>query len=398
MLKQVFLYLLGVFAIVVPLGELAVGGQLETEKRELDAWIADLNSIASQESDPQAKIRSINLRTQSFGYRAQERYRSFLIQRPPVEFERFQENEENFLNAYGELMLKHGFGRGRFSECLAISVLRGDSSSFQRQLSVIENDIRLIAEPIGPVAYNVVYMSMSGALRIPEEIDLAMIDIIWGSSCAGYYGNPIAGGSSEIGTPDFHIDVVGERVTVSGYISDGFLKRFRKAIDNNNQLRVVSFIGVGGDAVDDALKVGEIIAQRNLTTMVSGRCESACALAFLGGFIKMIDVGTDKGIGPVHLGFHRLTVPGSGRAIPDESSHYETIREYAFGVGVDGDAVVSFMTRGRQNEFYYPTVKELCLATILGFSGQMGTYARKKGLGDRCNKDFSRMSKVVNPR
>ena len=107
-------------------------------------------------------------------------------------------------------------------------------------------------------------------------------------------------------TPPSVIEVsrAGDAVELSGGMPFGTTAAVRGALDANPSARVVELNSTGG-RLQEGLKLHDLIVERRLGVHTSRSCESACALAFLGG--------SPRTLGPdARLGFHGIPIDGKG--------------------------------------------------------------------------------------
>ncbi|MFN7888038.1 MAG: hypothetical protein ACK5OR_04535 [Betaproteobacteria bacterium] len=78
----------------------------------------------------------------------------------------------------------------------------------------------------------------------------------------------------------------GEAVLV-GDLEFGSKRALRRVLDAHPELRWVRLESRGGRALE-GLRIGQLIAERGLDTVVSGECSSACVTAFAGGSRRWI--------------------------------------------------------------------------------------------------------------
>jgi rhodanese-related sulfurtransferase len=77
------------------------------------------------------------------------------------------------------------------------------------------------------------------------------------------------------------VEVHGDTVFASGPVDDDYAK-FRDAFDKPG-VTTVAFVNSPGGDLTTSLRVGRLIAERNLKTVSAGFCMSACSIMFLGG-------------------------------------------------------------------------------------------------------------------
>jgi hypothetical protein len=91
-------------------------------------------------------------------------------------------------------------------------------------------------------------------------------------------------------------------VTLSGPVLDGDLAKFQDALAAQPGITtVVLKNSYGGDAAA-GYRIGELIREKGLTTVVSGYCVSSCSRMFLGGKVRLFS--DDQGLSGTYVGFH----------------------------------------------------------------------------------------------
>lgn len=98
---------------------------------------------------------------------------------------------------------------------------------------------------------------------------------------------------------DFH--EVGDTLVLSGPVDGSDLARLRDHLENRRFKLVLLHDSPGGDLFN-GYQLANRIRDEGLSTAVSGRCESACGLIFLGGVERSFSDG--RPIGETMVGFH----------------------------------------------------------------------------------------------
>lgn len=83
------------------------------------------------------------------------------------------------------------------------------------------------------------------------------------------------------------VEAGGRRALLSGDLEFGSMRALRALLDAQPAIRSVRLDSRGG-RVAEGLALGELIATRNLDTVVTGECSSACVTAFAGGRARLI--------------------------------------------------------------------------------------------------------------
>jgi len=90
--------------------------------------------------------------------------------------------------------------------------------------------------------------------------------------------------------------------TLSGPVVNGDLDKFQEALAAQPGITtVVLKNSFGGDA-SAGYRIGELIRNRSLTTVVSGYCVSSCSRMFLGGKVRLFS--DDQGLSSTYVAFH----------------------------------------------------------------------------------------------
>lgn len=104
----------------------------------------------------------------------------------------------------------------------------------------------------------------------------------------------------------------GSRVLLSGPLEFGSMRALRAVLDAQPAVRMVRLESLGG-RVDEGLALGTLIAGRNIDTLVTTECSSACVTAFAGGRQRLIAP-------TARLGLHSAGGPGASAAAVDEAN------------------------------------------------------------------------------
>lgn len=108
------------------------------------------------------------------------------------------------------------------------------------------------------------------------------------------------------------IEAGGARVALEGGLEFGSTRTLRAALDAQPGVRTVRLESRGG-RVAEGLALGELIAARDLDTLVRGECSSACVTAFAGGRRRLIAPGA-------RIGLHSAGGAGAGAAAVAEAN------------------------------------------------------------------------------
>jgi hypothetical protein len=85
------------------------------------------------------------------------------------------------------------------------------------------------------------------------------------------------------------------RLVVTGDLEFGTTRAVREALDANPAVRTVQLDSRGGRAAE-GLALGRLLLARNLDTLVTGECSSACVTAFAGGARRSIGASAKLGL------------------------------------------------------------------------------------------------------
>lgn len=88
------------------------------------------------------------------------------------------------------------------------------------------------------------------------------------------------------------VRVSGNHLYLTGGIDGSELARLRDVLPANPQIDTVVLTSPGGD-IWTAMRMGELFADRRFKTAASGRCASACVIAFLGGVERTFATGAE---------------------------------------------------------------------------------------------------------
>jgi hypothetical protein len=91
------------------------------------------------------------------------------------------------------------------------------------------------------------------------------------------------------------LESTGRTVVLEGEFEFGTKRRLRETLDAHPGIEVVRLESPGGRAIE-GLRVGELLSERGLDTLVSGHCASACATAFAGGRRRLITAEAKVGL------------------------------------------------------------------------------------------------------
>ena len=96
--------------------------------------------------------------------------------------------------------------------------------------------------------------------------------------------------------------VVNDTLILSGPVVQGDIQRFKEALAANPGIGTVVLRNSWGGHVDSGYRIGALIREKGLSTVVSGHCVSSCSRMFLGG--KERRFSDDYSLERTFVGFH----------------------------------------------------------------------------------------------
>jgi len=153
-------------------------------------------------------------------------------------------------------------------------------------------------------------------------------------------------------TGGYELSVQENTLLLDGKFSYGISKDFEQVLDENPQVKTITFFSQGGYD-HEARKISLIIKERELNTYVPEYCVSACVTAFIGGQKRQM---SSKAL----LGFHQGKDALNNNKFSEEEAKdklYDTIKFYKQN-GIDKDFVKRFY-RIPVEEMWYPRDAEL---------------------------------------
>ena len=140
------------------------------------------------------------------------------------------------------------------------------------------------------------------------------------------------------------LTVTGRELHINGHLTINLAKAFTALINKHPDVNQISMTSPGG-RIDTALQIASIISERNLNTVVVGKCSSACTIIFLSGKTRMFDIDAT-------LGFHSPSVLGlSDTEARVRSPEVTDVYEAA---GLSG-AFISQALRTASTKMWYPS-------------------------------------------
>jgi hypothetical protein len=161
-----------------------------------------------------------------------------------------------------------------------------------------------------------------------------------------YYN--IYAGDQEVGSYAFRVLRDGRELEFTGGITFGAAKAFQQFVDAMGGLQLVHLDSPGG-RISEAVRIGDVIKSRSLSTYVSHQCMSACTIIFLNGKDRLI---TSEG----KLGFHQPDFPGMSTEDRQEAiASQENLLEQ---LGVSA-SFAHKASSAAPNDIWVPTLPEL---------------------------------------
>jgi hypothetical protein len=146
----------------------------------------------------------------------------------------------------------------------------------------------------------------------------------------------------------------GKEMEVIGGMAFGLTEEVKRLLDANPEVRVIHLNSIGG-RIAEARVLRQLIQTRNLITYSSRGCQSACASAFMGGQIRILNRN-------VRLGLHQPSFPG---LTPTQiENEIEGERKYFLSRGVD-KAFVQKAFSTPSKEMWTPSPEELLRARVI---------------------------------
>ena len=153
-------------------------------------------------------------------------------------------------------------------------------------------------------------------------------------------------------TGGYELSIQENTLLLDGKFSYGISKDFEQVLNENPQVKMITFFSQGGLEYE-ARNISSIIKERGLNTYVPEYCVSACTSAFLGGNKRQM---SSKAL----LGFHQGKSALNNNKFSEEEakdSLYDTIKFYKQN-GIDKEFVKRFY-RIPVEEMWYPRDAEL---------------------------------------
>lgn len=117
------------------------------------------------------------------------------------------------------------------------------------------------------------------------------------------------------------LSINGRTLHIDGSITVEVAEQFKELIGKHPEVNQVSLISPGG-SIDAAVEISSVIKERNLSTLASGECSSACTMIFLSSKVRAFDAGAS-------LGFHSPSGGGYDDDVVVNGTSLETRLAYA---------------------------------------------------------------------
>jgi ATP-dependent protease ClpP protease subunit len=155
-------------------------------------------------------------------------------------------------------------------------------------------------------------------------------------------------GDAEVGNYSFRVLRDGAELELSGGITFGALKEFKRFVEAMSALKTVHLNSPGG-RIEEAQRIGDLIKERELDTYVADSCLSACTIIFLSGKNRFVAQNAK-------IGFHQPNFAG----LTDEERialiRKEQLRLQQFGLSAE---FAKQATKASPDQMWTPSTQEL---------------------------------------
>jgi hypothetical protein len=152
------------------------------------------------------------------------------------------------------------------------------------------------------------------------------------------------------GAYEFQVPDSGAELQVSGEVTFGLADRLQEELDAHPNVSRIRLESVGGD-IGEASRAAEIISARELDTVVSRKCVSACTIMFVAGKRRTVEKDAK-------LGFH------AARSPDPTAGAKGSVRRALSPYGIP-KAFLSKVEATEPKAMWYPTREELLAAGVL---------------------------------
>lgn len=182
-----------------------------------------------------------------------------------------------------------------------------------------------------------------GAYNLGKMIIIQTIPMI-GVYCG------IVTGDKEIGPYDILVHSDGAIIQFRGSLRAGAEYEFKSKLKSSARIRVLQIESEGG-RLAEGMRIGRLIRNSELATVVSTYCESAATFLFISGKERIIARGAK-------IGFHRPSGIGSSGA------DYENVRQFMEEAGIKRDFINRVLSMS-PCEMWYPSYEEMLQAGVV---------------------------------
>lgn len=148
-----------------------------------------------------------------------------------------------------------------------------------------------------------------------------------------------------------------EEIAISGNIAWGIETDFQKILKENPNIKLIHLNSRGG-RVRPARKIQELIKKYKLSTCTSTECSSACVIAYMAGFNRILG---EKG----KIGFHSYSFLGLSNASNSEmEKEMEIERKYYTNLGLS-TTFINKAFETSNNDVWYPSNIELIKNNVI---------------------------------
>jgi hypothetical protein len=169
----------------------------------------------------------------------------------------------------------------------------------------------------------------------------------------GEYGRIITGDKD---TPPYTIvaDSRGEIIDFRGGLRAGAECEFKRQLESSTRIRMLGIESDGG-RLSEGMRIGRMVRNRGLHTMVLTHCESAGTFIFISGRERIVAP-------KARIGFHRPS------GVVPRSDGYEEVRQFMKEAGISEEFIDRVLSTS-PDDMWYPTYEEMRQAGVV--TGQL---------------------------
>jgi hypothetical protein len=169
----------------------------------------------------------------------------------------------------------------------------------------------------------------------------------------GEYGRIITGDKD---TPPYTIvaDSRGEIIDFRGGLRAGAECEFKRQLESSTRIRMLGIESDGG-RLSEGMRIGRMVRNRGLHTMVLTHCKSAATFIFICGRERIV---TPK----AKIGFHRPS------GVRERSDDYADVRQFMKEAGISKEFIDRVLATS-PDDMWYPTYEEMRQAGVV--TGQL---------------------------